>query len=162
MKAVSKEYKRRTIEQLADEAFELLLKADRLASCAWVGEQLFRDDVQTMRGSAPFARIAGKVLRKLKAQGRATWTVDGTGWSGWKAIRPAKRKATIAEQVEQLLRRGARIERRRFSRLYEVGGRTITQATIDELLQAGTIVVGVRPGEATSAYVLADEDEGSR
>lgn len=95
MRSTSKEYKRRTIEQLADEAFELLRKTDRLASCAWIGEQLFRDEVETMRGSAPFARIAGKVLRKLKAQGRAIWTVDAMGWSGWKAIdaKATKRRA---------------------------------------------------------------------
>lgn len=94
MRATKDGYKRRTIEQLADEAFELLRKTDRLASCAWIGEQLFRDEAH-FRGSAPFARIAGKVMRRLKAQGRAIWTVDATGWSGWKAIegKATKRRA---------------------------------------------------------------------
>jgi len=151
MKAVSKSYKRRTIEQLADEAFEILRKQNRLASCAYVGEQLFRDDVQTMRGSAPFARIAGKVLRKLREQGRATWTVDGTGGSGWKAIE------TVADKVEKLLRAGARIDPIRYSRLYSVGTRRITRRTIEQLVARGTIVVGVRTGESTSSYVLADK-----
>lgn len=82
MKATRDDYRKRSLAELADEAF-LILKASQHnlpMSAARVGEQLFSAAVH--RGTAPFARIAGRVLRLLERQGRAVWIVDGdtTGW----------------------------------------------------------------------------------
>lgn len=76
-------YHPRTLASLADEAYVFLRGSSGLMSAARVGEAIFPD--ATHRGSAPFARIGGRVLRLLERQGRAVRVIE-RGWSGWRAV----------------------------------------------------------------------------
>ncbi len=83
MKAVDDDYKPRTMAILCQEALEFLRKqGGKPVGCGYVGEQLFFH--ASHRGSAPFARIAGKVLKRLKDAGLASGGMSrGYDWPGW-------------------------------------------------------------------------------
>ncbi len=75
MKAVPDDYQTRPMHVLCEEALEQLRDATEPRRCGYIGEQLFWD--ATHRGSAPFARIAGKVMKRLKDAGLAEWSNGG-------------------------------------------------------------------------------------
>ena len=87
MRSVSDNYQSRSMVVLCGEALAILCDASRddWLRCSYIGRQLFRD--AHCRGSAPFARIAGKVMRRLEAAGfaRREFKVIGKyynfGWS---------------------------------------------------------------------------------
>lgn len=83
MKAVADDYKSRSMCVLCQDALEILRSAGgQSIRCGRLSDELFAD--ATHRGSAPFARIAGKVTRRLKDAGLATWQVSVLGgWGGW-------------------------------------------------------------------------------
>ena len=82
MKAVSNDYQPRTMDELEHDAL-LVLSRDRLMRCGSIGERIFGDHVVTWRGSAPFARIAGKVMRRLEKRGLAVTRANRHGDWGW-------------------------------------------------------------------------------
>ena len=58
--------------ELEDAAIDVLKQwGNRPLGCGVIGEGMFPGAVH--RGSAPFARIAGKVMRRLLAAGRVEW-----------------------------------------------------------------------------------------
>ena len=71
MRAVSDEYNKRSMQELADDALEIIKRQPGLR-CGGIGDELFPDGT-ILRGSAPFARIAGKVMRILQTDGRAVY-----------------------------------------------------------------------------------------
>jgi len=81
VKAVSDDYKSRSMRVLCQDALEILRNAHgQSIRCGRLGDELFAD--ATHRGPAPFARIAGKVTRRLEAAGLATWQVSFPGSRG--------------------------------------------------------------------------------
>lgn len=79
MKAVNDGYKKRSMIELELEVLNVLRNnIDRPVRCGWIGEQIFKDHVDFYRGSAPFARIAGKITKRLEKKGFAKWS--GGGW----------------------------------------------------------------------------------
>ncbi len=87
MKAVADDYTPRTMAQLEEQALELLRTCPHpTVGCGWIGRQIFAGAHQ--RGSAPFARIAGKVMRRLQKRGLVAYGVahgrserdDTYGW----------------------------------------------------------------------------------
>lgn len=81
MRAVQDDYKQRSMETLCQEALEILRASSSLVGCSYMGEQLFRD--ATFRGSCPFARIAGKILKRLKDAGLAENSAGRYNASAW-------------------------------------------------------------------------------
>ena len=82
MKAVPNDYQTRPMTQLCQDALEILRETEHgPVRCGYIGNKLFPDAIH--RGSAPFARIAGKVMKRLEHAGYAEWQRDGTGWGGW-------------------------------------------------------------------------------
>jgi len=86
MQAVRDDYEPRSMQALCQEALQLLRKQapGRLSHCAHIGEQLFFS--ARHRGSCPFARIAGKVMKRLKDAGlakRDMQRVAGRMTYGW-------------------------------------------------------------------------------
>ncbi len=82
MKAVQDEYRRRSMDELCEDALRILRDANGPVRCGYIGEQLFFDAIH--RGSAPFARIAGKVMQQLQREGRASWDPGPRGsFGGW-------------------------------------------------------------------------------
>lgn len=79
MRAVDDDYSKRSMDELAEHALQIITEQPGLR-CGGIGDQLFRD-VATLRGSAPFARLAGKVMRKLEREGKAYYC--GKGFGGW-------------------------------------------------------------------------------
>jgi hypothetical protein len=86
MKATDDTYRKRSLDELGVEALAILQRQPGLR-CGALGEALFRE--ATHRGSAPFARLAGRVMKKLERRGLAEERSDGNGWSGWHAIEDA-------------------------------------------------------------------------
>lgn len=80
MKAVAEDYKKRSLDELADEAMEIIRRNPGVR-CGYIGERLFAD-APHHRGTAPFARIAGRVMKKLEREGRAICIIKN-GWHGW-------------------------------------------------------------------------------
>lgn len=62
-------YKPRSIDELAAEALKVILKTPGVR-CGYIGDELFGDHGR-LSGSAPYARIAGKVMKKLESEGLA-------------------------------------------------------------------------------------------
>ena len=81
MKATPDNYKPRAMPTLCQDALEMLREATWPVRCGYIGNELFPDAIH--RGSAPFARIAGKVVRKLEAAGLIEYLQDTTGFGGW-------------------------------------------------------------------------------
>lgn len=87
MRAVKDDYKPRSMETLCQEALEILRASPVSMRCTYIGEQLFHD-ASHFRGSAPFARIAGKIMKRLAEAGLAEdhcFIVGGRYYSGWRA-----------------------------------------------------------------------------
>jgi len=82
--SVHADYKPRTIAELADEAFEILIRRPGLG-CGSIGNMLF-GGVAHINGSAPYARLAGKAVRLLEREGRAVYRIGRDGYGGWHAI----------------------------------------------------------------------------
>lgn len=81
MKAVPDNYQARPMHVLCQEALEMLREADgQPLRCGYIGSHLFW--AATHRGSAPFARIAGKVVRRLDRAGLAVSSISH-GYGGW-------------------------------------------------------------------------------
>lgn len=80
---MSEKRRTRTMEGLELDALAITeaINHHHPASCAVIGEHLYRD--RTMRGSAPYARIAGKVMRRLESKGQAVYLVM-RGVAGWR------------------------------------------------------------------------------
>jgi hypothetical protein len=61
-----------------------------------IGPQAFGERLWSHRprgsSSAPFARIAGKVLNRLRDQGFAEWVSEHKSW-GWRATPEGRREA---------------------------------------------------------------------
>lgn len=88
MKAVSDNYQVRPMHILCGEVLEILRSNDgRPIRCGHIGEQLFHDAIH--RGSAPFARIAGKVMKRLKRSGLVKWS--STEYGGWELTARGRR-----------------------------------------------------------------------
>ncbi len=80
MKATPDDYQPRPMGVLCQAALEILRDANGQGlRCGLLGDRLFPDAI--LRGSAPFARIAGKVMHRLDSAGLATWCADDYG--GW-------------------------------------------------------------------------------
>lgn len=93
MKAVSDEYEPRSMDALCGEALEILRANDGQAlGCGFIGSKLFRD--ARHRGSAPFARLAGKVMARLKAKGLAEYRMARDRRYGW-TVTPAGRRLVV-------------------------------------------------------------------
>lgn len=95
MRAVKDDYQSRTMPVLCEEALAILcdVESGKWLRCSYIGEQLFRDAY--FRGSCPFARIAGKVLKRLEAIGLARShgeVVGGQYRFGWAATSRGRRK----------------------------------------------------------------------
>ena len=89
MKATPDNYKPRSMPVLCQEALAVLRDANQPLRCGYIGERLFPDAIH--RGSAPFARIAGKVVRRLESQGLVAWEQNAnSGFGGWVLTRKAK------------------------------------------------------------------------
>ena len=71
----------RTLDQMADEAYEILKKYGPMR-CGVLGSWLFPKATGAANCSCPYARIAGKVTKRLLKQGRAF-----SGKNGWQAVR---------------------------------------------------------------------------
>lgn len=69
--------KKRTLDEMADQAFEIL-KQHGPMRCGVLGGWLFPKATGAANCSCPYARIAGKVTKRLKEQGRAYY--DKNGW----------------------------------------------------------------------------------
>lgn len=94
MCAVSSDYRPRSMGVLCQEALEILRHPDHTSflSCNQIGEMLFRD--ATYRGSAPYALIAGKVLKRLAAAGLAKISgrsFAGQWYTGWEITDAGRR-----------------------------------------------------------------------
>jgi len=84
MQVVRDDYERRSMDELEVEAIEILGKAGHTLRCGYIGERLFHDHVDFIRGSAPFARIAGKVMKRLEKKDLARYgMLNGRGEFGW-------------------------------------------------------------------------------
>lgn len=81
MKAVSESYETRSMDELGLAALEILRRSPGLR-CGSIGGYLFAGAHH--RGSAPFARLAGRVMRRLEKSGRAVFIIEN-GWGGWYA-----------------------------------------------------------------------------
>ena len=83
MRAVGADYQPRTMDQLEAAAILVLERyRGQTVRCGLIGEQMFPDAIH--RGSAPFARIAGKVMRRLEAKGKAHHgKLHSRGEYGW-------------------------------------------------------------------------------
>lgn len=103
MKAVCDDYKPRSMEVLCQEALEILRASASLMRCSFIGEQLFRD--ATFRGSCPFARIAGKVVRRLREAGLAEIQIGRGGHAsawGWSVTCKGRRTDYTIRKVRRL------------------------------------------------------------
>ena len=83
MRAVGDDYQPRTMEQLEAAALLMLERyRGQAVRCGLIGEQMFPEAIH--RGTAPFARIAGKVMRRLEAKGKAQYgRLHPRGEYGW-------------------------------------------------------------------------------
>lgn len=73
---------RRTMAQLEEDAFTAIKEQPGLR-CGAIGDVLF-DHVSTAGGSAPFARIAGKVMKRLEKKGLAFFDPKANSrFGGW-------------------------------------------------------------------------------
>lgn len=79
------EYKKRSMAELADAALEII-QAQPGMRCGLIGDRLFRGKAY-MKGSAPYARLAGKVMKVLQEEGRAYYG-SNSGWYPMKPRRP--------------------------------------------------------------------------
>ncbi len=80
MKSTPDDYQPRPMDVLCQSALEILREADgHPIRCGYIGGLLFPDAIH--RGSAPFARIVGKAMRRLDSSGLAVWRA--TGCCGW-------------------------------------------------------------------------------
>ena len=68
---------KRTLDELADQAFEILKQYGPMR-CGVLGGLLFPNATGAVNCSCPYARIAGKVTKRLEQQGRAYY--DTNGW----------------------------------------------------------------------------------
>lgn len=84
MKAVTQEYQKRSLDELGEAAMAHIRRCPG-ARCGAIGDAIFAGHIDHTRGSAPFARLAGKVMRRLEKQGKACYAVKN-GWGGWHAI----------------------------------------------------------------------------
>ncbi|WP_417744737.1 hypothetical protein [Rosistilla oblonga] len=75
-------YEPRSIDELGLLAMHIIgvTRDNRPVRCGLLGELLFKDAPVTMRGSAPYARIAGRVVRKLEGKGFACYEPKSGGW----------------------------------------------------------------------------------
>lgn len=80
MKAMKKSYKPKSMKDLEIEVLRILKSSPGLR-CGLIGEKLF-PEVEHYRGSAPFARIAGKVVRGLQRKGLVEVKIRN-GKFGW-------------------------------------------------------------------------------
>ncbi|MBC8867793.1 MAG: hypothetical protein H8E44_00150 [Planctomycetes bacterium] len=85
MKAVGDTYRKRSMDELADLAIEILRQHNgQPLGCGYIGERLFPGAIH--RGSAPFARIAGRAMKRLERDGKAKWgKLTEYGSQGWYA-----------------------------------------------------------------------------
>ena len=83
MRAVDDDYHPRTMEQLEAAAILVLQRyRGQTVRCGLIGEQMFPEAIH--RGTAPFARIAGKVMRRLEAKGKVRYgRLRTRGEYGW-------------------------------------------------------------------------------
>lgn len=68
---------KRTLDEMADEAFVILKKHGPMR-CGVLGSWLFPAATGAVNCSCPYARIAGKITKRLRDQGRAYY--DKRGW----------------------------------------------------------------------------------
>jgi len=78
---VRRDYQKRTMDELTDECLDIIKAQPTGLRCGMIGEQLFRGTA-TFQGSAPYARLAGKVMLRLQAAGLARYAI-GRGNAGW-------------------------------------------------------------------------------
>lgn len=74
----------RTMAELEVAAMEIIKRQPGMR-CGRIGDELFPNGFRGSQCSAPFARIAGKVMSRLQKQGRAMIKADADGWWGWHA-----------------------------------------------------------------------------
>jgi len=84
MRAVTDDYEPRTLRTLAQEALTVLRQHHpEPLRCGYIGSRLFR---ARKRGSAPYARIAGRAMRLLKETDLAYYDIAvERRSSGWRA-----------------------------------------------------------------------------
>lgn len=73
---------RRNMTELKEDALCVITDRPGLR-CGGIGDQLFKH-VKQLNGSAPFARVAGKVMKRLEADGLARYDPKANGgFGGW-------------------------------------------------------------------------------
>ena len=77
---------------LADErALEVLRRENgRLVGPGYVGSELWGERQRGGNCSCPWARPAGKVLKRLERAGLAEWVHEGSSW-GWRVTEKGKK-----------------------------------------------------------------------
>lgn len=76
------------MEELEELALEAIRQQPGLR-CGGIGDRLFKH-ISYMKGSAPYARLAGKVMKRLEARGLAYY--DSKGFGGWRPTARASKK----------------------------------------------------------------------
>lgn len=79
--SVHEAYRKRTMAELADEAIAIIIKQPGLR-CGQIGDELFGDHA-VLIGSAPYARLAGRVMKRLERQNLAFYQIRRDGFGGW-------------------------------------------------------------------------------
>lgn len=99
--AVVDGYRRRSLDELGDVALRMLVSRGAIPGgrqvfgCGQIGEALFSGQYQgAVNCSAPFARLAGRVMARLKEKGHARWIVVND-WSGWQATKEGVARSEV-------------------------------------------------------------------
>ena len=71
---------RRNMAELERDALIIISRQPGLR-CGGIGDQLFKG-IKVLRGSAPFARFAGKVMKRLEADGKVRYDQKANGGDG--------------------------------------------------------------------------------
>lgn len=96
--AVRDEYVKRSMAELELAALQFLVARGAVPNgrnnfgCGSIGNAIFPDAQGAVNCSAPYARIAGKVMSRLRVKGEADWYVIGD-WGGWSATHAGVRRA---------------------------------------------------------------------
>lgn len=81
--AVRDSYKKRSMAELELAALKALAEYNgNPVGCGTLGDRMFHDQDCYIKGSAPYARLAGRVVRRLKESGEAEY-VFRSDWGGW-------------------------------------------------------------------------------
>lgn len=78
--SVHTDYRPRTMGELENSALEVLHKWGTSLPCSVIGEGMFEDHAH-VNGNCPYARIAGRVMRRLREKNLAVCDRKTGHWS---------------------------------------------------------------------------------